>query len=118
MLNQGGEEISAVTMDKWQPPEEGWVKMNCDAACDKKQKCVGMGVLIRDLTGHVKAARSTTKLGCFEPAVAEAIYVAAPRSVPLCRVRSSKLCGRRGCPGGHNGATGGGTLQEHDLAIS
>lgn len=60
---------------KWQKSAEGWVKMNCDVACDKQKGCVGMGVLIRDHIGKVKAARSTTRLGCFEPAVAEVLVL-------------------------------------------
>jgi ribonuclease HI len=81
------------------------------AACDKKQGCVGMGVLIRDHIGHVKAARSTTKLGCFEPAVVEAMSL----------LHGLFLCVEFGL---QNVVVEGDaqvvltTLQEHDLAIS
>jgi ribonuclease HI len=34
---------------------------------------VGLGALIRDHNGDVQVSRSTTKRGCFEPTVAEAL---------------------------------------------
>ncbi|XP_023910001.1 uncharacterized protein LOC112021680 [Quercus suber] len=43
---------------KWNPPEVGWFKINVDGAIFSKQKCVGIGVLIRDELVRVEAALS------------------------------------------------------------
>ena len=72
-LKQKGKESSSASEDKWKAPEEGWAKLNCDTTCDKEQGRVGMGILIRDHRGHVMAARNTTRMGGFEPVVAEAL---------------------------------------------
>lgn len=72
-LHQSREESPTGIMEKWQKPEEGWLKLNCDAACDHQQGYMGMGVILRNHTGQVMAARSSTKMGFFEPAVAEAM---------------------------------------------
>ncbi|XP_059446554.1 uncharacterized protein LOC132178115 [Corylus avellana] len=82
-LYQGCEETSAVTKEIWQTPAKGWVKLNCDATCDKHKGYMGMGVIIRDHSSQVMAARSTTRLGYFEPTVAEAMSLL--HGVSLCK---------------------------------
>lgn len=41
---------------KWSKPTVGWPKINVDAAM-LSGKCVGLGVVIRDSTGHFLRAR-------------------------------------------------------------
>lgn len=43
------------TLEKWKPPDEGWVKINVDGAFDKSTGEGGLGVVIRD---HLGAALS------------------------------------------------------------
>ena len=55
-LYKGREELSHANQEKWQAPSEGWTNLICDVACDKKNGRMGMGILLRDNFGHVKAA--------------------------------------------------------------
>ena len=58
----------------WMAPlDQGWHKTNWDVAIDKEKGHVGIGIVVRDWSGKVIAARSITKLGCFEPITGEAI---------------------------------------------
>ena len=44
---------------KWKPPEEGWVKINTDAAIDNIAGVAATGVVARDHGGRVVVARTT-----------------------------------------------------------
>jgi hypothetical protein len=72
-LYKGREGSSNANQEKWQAPPEGWTKLNCDAACDQKNGRMGMSILLRDNFGHVKAARSITKLCYVDSTIAEAM---------------------------------------------
>ncbi|KAM6568803.1 hypothetical protein CsatB_016788 [Cannabis sativa] len=52
---------------KWQPPPVHCLKMNIDATFDSSQKRIGLGIIIRDSSGCVKAAKSKLVRGCYKP---------------------------------------------------
>jgi hypothetical protein len=64
---QQGEEIC------WKCPQVGCFKMNCDAALDMEGRRMGMGIILRNHEGKVRAAWSLSKPGLLEPAAAEAV---------------------------------------------
>jgi len=61
-------------------------KVNCDAAVGKKNRWIGLGIVVRDHEGIVLAARNTTKNVMVEPDVAEALT--AFYTVEFCREMS------------------------------
>jgi hypothetical protein len=67
----------------WKAPEVGWLKANWDAAVDEPGGRSGLGVIIRDLNGTMRAARSVAKQVCLHPEVAEAM--ALQEAFKLCR---------------------------------
>jgi hypothetical protein len=67
---------------KWRSPPPGWVKVNWDVAVDKSNGRIGLGVVIRDHTGKLCAAKSLTRIGFLEPVAAEAMAVLV--AVQLC----------------------------------
>lgn len=83
LANTGCEGFFPTNLEKWQTPLKGWLKLNCDAACDKQHGRMGMGVLLRNHFGHIRAARSTTKMSYFDPTVAEAL--ALLHGILLCK---------------------------------
>ena len=46
---------------QWCPPGKGWVKINVDAAMDKENMLVGLGVVIRNSRGKVTTAAIKTE---------------------------------------------------------
>jgi ribonuclease HI len=66
----------------WKAPPQGWYKANWDAGIDRKKGRVGLGVIIRDHTGAMWAAKSQTRHGFLDPTAAEAW--AALMAVQLC----------------------------------
>ncbi|XP_059441925.1 uncharacterized protein LOC132174254 [Corylus avellana] len=56
----------------WKPPPVNMVKVNWDAAIDKKNSCVGIGILARDANGQFMAACGLKKKTLRDPTVAEA----------------------------------------------
>jgi hypothetical protein len=66
---------------QWTKPEEGWLKVNVDAAVDK----MGFGILLRDHEGKVLAAKCMMKMGVWESTAAEAM--AAYHGIALCQER-------------------------------
>ena len=54
----------------WNPPQEGFVKINIDAATNSKKNLAGLGAMIRDETGQVTAA--AIKVSKFHGSVAYA----------------------------------------------
>jgi hypothetical protein len=55
----------------WQPPFLGVVKVNWDAAMNKKNGCIGFGIITRDSDGHFLGARCTHQKIEVNPLVAE-----------------------------------------------
>ncbi|KAK3228250.1 hypothetical protein Dsin_008112 [Dipteronia sinensis] len=47
---------SASDFCRWKPPEDGFFKINTDAATDYKNRLIGFGVIIRDRSSQVKIA--------------------------------------------------------------
>jgi hypothetical protein len=66
---------------QWTKPEEGWLKVNVDAAVDK----MGFSILLRDHEGKVLAAKCMMKMGVWESTAAEAM--AAYHGIALCQER-------------------------------
>ena len=58
--------------NRWQNPQEGWFKVNCNAALDMGGRRMGMGIILRNHEGKVRAAWNFTKPGLLDPATAEA----------------------------------------------
>jgi ribonuclease HI len=58
---------------KWINPQQGWFKVNWDAAVGKQAGRIGLGAVIRNHRGEMVAARSLTRVGLLEPAAAEAV---------------------------------------------
>ncbi|XP_059446647.1 uncharacterized protein LOC132178216 [Corylus avellana] len=56
---------------KWQAPPQGWLQANWDARVDRNQACVGLGIIIRDHHGVMRAARNQIRKGCLDPTAAE-----------------------------------------------
>jgi hypothetical protein len=56
----------------WKAPPQGWYKANWDAGIDRKKGRVGLGVIIRDHTRIIWAAKSQTRHGFLDPTIAEA----------------------------------------------
>lgn len=77
LANMGGDANSrdhTATVQFWEKPLEGYFfKVNCDAAVDRINGRLGLGVIIRDYLGYVRAARSSTRTGFMEPTAAEAL---------------------------------------------
>ncbi|PON85937.1 hypothetical protein TorRG33x02_182970, partial [Trema orientale] len=58
---------SATKVDfKWKPPNEGCLKLNVDALVSPGASFVGVGVVIRDASGAVRAASSKRLVGSFD----------------------------------------------------
>lgn len=70
-------------LQKWQRPLEGFIKINWDAAIDKANHQMGVGVLARDAEGVVVASLCATIPSISDPGVAETM--ALWRAVALCR---------------------------------
>ncbi|KAK3205020.1 hypothetical protein Dsin_019066 [Dipteronia sinensis] len=60
---------------KWKPSEEGFFKIDSDAATDYKNRLIGFGVIIRDGSGQVKFAAAQNVKAMWSPLVAEAMAV-------------------------------------------
>ncbi|XP_059456541.1 uncharacterized protein LOC132186577 [Corylus avellana] len=60
---------------RWVKPDSGWVKVNVDAALDKKGGKMGFGLIMRDHEGQVIVAKNIMRLGTWKPAVAEVLAV-------------------------------------------
>uniref|UniRef100_A0A803QFU0 RNase H type-1 domain-containing protein n=1 Tax=Cannabis sativa TaxID=3483 RepID=A0A803QFU0_CANSA len=62
--------------DPWIAPPVGKLKLNTDAACNRSNKLIGIGAVLRDSNGYIKAALSKSILGCFKPKEMEATALA------------------------------------------
>jgi hypothetical protein len=58
---------------QWSKPPQGVYKLNWDAAVDRKQRLSGVGIVARDCTGKILAARCSYHRYISNPAVAEAL---------------------------------------------
>ncbi|XWS71007.1 hypothetical protein CRYUN_Cryun03dG0100000 [Craigia yunnanensis] len=70
--NETHEEID--NKSEWRPPEEGWIKINCDRACISKTNEAAYGILARDSKGNVVASIEK-KFVSVEAEVAEALAI-------------------------------------------
>lgn len=57
----------------WQRPQEGWVKVNLDAAVFESISAIGVGGVIRDESGRLLRAMCTQIPGVWSPREAEAL---------------------------------------------
>ncbi|KAK3183220.1 hypothetical protein Dsin_030506 [Dipteronia sinensis] len=60
---------------KWHPPEVGFFKLNTDAAIDVQKWCVGLGMVVRDCFGAVKAGSIQRIEARYSASVAEALAI-------------------------------------------
>ncbi|XP_059454956.1 uncharacterized protein LOC132185163 [Corylus avellana] len=58
---------------RWGKPTRGWMKVNVDAALNKKEGKMGFGLVMRDHEGRVVVAKSIVRLGTWDSAAAEAL---------------------------------------------
>jgi ribonuclease HI len=65
-------ELQQKNENRWKNPPEGWLKVNCDAALDKGKRRMGMGIILRDHEGKVRAAWSLSRPGLMDTIAAEA----------------------------------------------
>lgn len=61
----------AVPVEKWKPPDEGWVKVNVDGATSKWGDNGGAGVVFRNQEGAFLGGACHSFPGCQEPAEIE-----------------------------------------------
>lgn len=80
----------AECMINWRPPPLGWLKVNWDAAVDKSNGRIGLGVVIRDHLGQMYASKSQTRHGYLEPVAAEAM-AALLASLLCCEMRLQQV---------------------------
>jgi hypothetical protein len=59
--------------EEWKPPQGNMIKINWDAALDKKRKIIGMGFIARDARGAFLAAGTNFLKLDAEPVMAESI---------------------------------------------
>ncbi|XP_059462829.1 uncharacterized protein LOC132191757 [Corylus avellana] len=74
--NQPEHQKNAFTTQRqvlWTKPEAGWIKVNVDAALNKKEGVMGFGLVMRDQEGTFLAAKCIRKRGLWESVVAEAL---------------------------------------------
>ena len=53
-----------------------WYKVNWDVGIDQRKGCVGLGAVVRDHQGVMRAAKSQTIYGYLDPTAAEAMVAA------------------------------------------
>ena len=60
-----------VPIEKWKPPEEGWVKVNVDGAISKIGEYGGAGVVFRNHEGTLMGSACHFLPMCKDPAIAK-----------------------------------------------
>jgi hypothetical protein len=60
-------------MTGWLPPPKGVIKVNWDASLNKKEGCIGLGIIARDSVGNFLGARCLTQKIMTDPHTAEAL---------------------------------------------
>ncbi|KAM6564495.1 hypothetical protein CsatB_024493 [Cannabis sativa] len=63
---------AAPSVDPWKAPPQGTYKLNTDAAFDKTNKIIGIGAVLRDSSGFIKAAFSKSIHGSYKAEEMEA----------------------------------------------
>ena len=63
----GSQERGVVQNASWQPPQEGWIKVNWDIGLDVMMERYGVGMVLRNHAGRVIAAKSVTRVGSPNP---------------------------------------------------
>ncbi|XP_059454954.1 uncharacterized protein LOC132185160 [Corylus avellana] len=77
-----GEPTGRMDVEKWKAPPAGRLKVNWDAALNLTRGRMGMGVVIRDHDGRVRAVKCSLKQGHFDPTAAETM--AAIHALKFC----------------------------------
>ncbi|KAF5479796.1 hypothetical protein F2P56_000588 [Juglans regia] len=67
---------------RWERPENGWVKVNWDAALNLKERRMGAGIIVRDEKGEALVAMCDQKTNVDSPVIAECF--ALRMAVELC----------------------------------
>lgn len=67
--------INQPSMDSWQPPPDGVLKINVDASVQASFDHRGIGIVGRDMRGHVFFAEGMTIPGKFSPLYAELLAI-------------------------------------------
>ncbi|XP_019158357.1 PREDICTED: uncharacterized protein LOC109155085 [Ipomoea nil] len=70
---QNQRNIAAV--DRWIKPQQGFMKLNVDAAINKEESCMGFGCVLRDDQGCFVAARGAKWRGTYMAKEAEAMAI-------------------------------------------
>jgi ribonuclease HI len=70
-------------LDRWSPPSFGEFKVNWDASINSKDKCIGIGIVVRDSLGEVVGARCILQKIDLDPKAAESM--AALKAVLFCK---------------------------------
>ncbi|KAK3198284.1 hypothetical protein Dsin_021699 [Dipteronia sinensis] len=74
-------ENNVVQVPIWRPLEEGYWKINFYTATSYKNRLIGLGIIIRDVVGKVRADAAHKLMATFSPVEAEAM--AARRGILL-----------------------------------
>jgi hypothetical protein len=77
------EEVAPSSIQSGNPPPSGVVKVNWDATVNKKEGCIGVDIIARDLEGMFLGAKSMFCSFNEDPTVAEA--TAATHAVIFCK---------------------------------
>lgn len=72
---EGQKHTTVIKLQKWEPPQEGWVNMNFDVAFCKGSSKLGFGVMLRDFNGKVLLSSSSFRLNVSVAFAAEALTV-------------------------------------------
>jgi ribonuclease HI len=72
-LNSGEGQVVSRGVVQWQPPEQGWIKINCDGAFQTSTSRGAGAAVARDFLGHVIAGRAVWYGPVQEALVAEAL---------------------------------------------
>lgn len=75
--------ISTELVQRWEAPEEGWVKANTDGALSKDSGYAGAGVILRGAHGDFIAASCHASPGIEDPEMAE--LIACQRAIQLAK---------------------------------
>lgn len=60
---------------RWVRPPAGWVKINSDVACSAGSHRTGIGVVIRDESGQIRAAMTNVQQALYSPFNGEALAI-------------------------------------------
>jgi hypothetical protein len=86
LATDNGQPVSQAMVNRsqsWVKSPDGKLKINWDATVNKKNKIIGVGIVIQDHKGVVRATMCSSKPYVSDPTVAEAL--GARQAVELCR---------------------------------